>query len=83
MDFNRRLHPAGWAQQDWPHSDGWVDGGVSVGGCIVATVLDKGQQPLEKEKIGHKQLLSHPDRTGMQGQQGRSGLWAAARLKVA
>lgn len=63
MAFSRRPHPPGWAQQVWPHTDGWVAGGLPAGGCIVASVLDKGQSPLQKEEIGHKQLLSHLEGT--------------------
>lgn len=83
MAFNRRPHPPGWAQQVWPHTDGWVAGGLPAGGCIVASVLDKGQSPLQKEEIGHKQLLSHLEGTGTQGQQGRSCPWATAYSKEA
>lgn len=41
------------------------------------------RQPLQMEESGHKQLLSHPERAGTQGQQGRNCPWAAAYLKVA
>lgn len=83
MAFNRRPHPAGWAQSVLPHADGWVAGGLPAGGCIMASVLDKGRYPVEKEEIGHKQLPSHPEGTGTQGQQSRSCPWATAYSKVA
>lgn len=43
----------------------------------MASVLERGQQMLEKQEIGHKQLFSHPKGTGTEGQQGRSCPWTS------
>lgn len=53
-----------WAQQIWPKADGQVAGGHSAAGGVVADVLEEGQQPLEEEEIGSRQLLGHPEGTG-------------------
>lgn len=64
----------------WPQADGWVAGGLPAGGCIVASVLERGQQMLEKQEISHKQLFSHPKGTETEGQQGRSCPWTSLKL---
>ena len=54
----------GWAQQVGRKADGQVAAAHPAGGGVVGDVLEEGQQPLEEEEIGCRQLLGHPEGTG-------------------
>ena len=54
----------GWAQQVGRKADGQVAAAHPAGGGVVGDVLEEGQQPLEEEEIGRRQLLGHPEGTG-------------------
>lgn len=64
--LQRELVLIGWAQQVRPNADGQVAAAHLAGSCVVANMLEEGQQPLQEEEIGCRQLLSHPEGTGTQ-----------------
>ena len=62
--LERELVLVGWAQQVGPKADGQIAGGHPAGGGVVADTLEEGQQPLEEEEVGRRQLLGHPEGRG-------------------
>ena len=54
------------AQQVWPNADGQIAAAHPAGGGVVADMLEEGQQPLEEEEVGCRQLAGHPEGTGTQ-----------------
>ena len=54
------------AQQVWPNADGQIAAAHPAGGRVVADMLEEGQQPLEEEEVGCRQLAGHPEGTGTQ-----------------
>lgn len=51
----------------WSNADGQVAAAHPAGGRVVADVLKEGQQPLQQQEIGCRQLLGHPEGAGTQG----------------
>lgn len=51
----------------WSNADGQVAVAHPAGELVVAHVLKEGQQPLQEQEIGCRQLFGHPEGTGPQG----------------